>query len=72
MVRSEKEIRDCIKSVEACYPEGKTIHPQDSVGQYNLGLLAGLNVALGVYSTFAEIDLEHFMRTTFNGEIYND
>lgn len=58
-VRSEAEIKACIATIEEIYPPGKMIYG-DAIGNYMLGTLAGLKVALGEYPTYAEIDIENY------------
>jgi len=68
-VRSRQEIIQCIELIEEMYPKDAIVHAENSIGQYNLGVLAGLYIALGVYETFVELDMPFFMRNTFDGEI---
>ena len=58
-VRSESEIKACIATIEEIYPPGKMVYG-DAIGNYMLGTLAGLKVALGEYPTYAEIDIENY------------
>ncbi|MBA7661642.1 hypothetical protein ES703_69662 [subsurface metagenome] len=60
-VRSEDEIKACIATIEEIYPPGKMVYG-DAIGNYMLGTLAGLKVALGEYPTYAEMDMEDFFQ----------
>ena len=59
MIRTEPELKACIERLEEIYPPNKMVIA-DPVGNYMLGTLAGLKVALGEYPTFAEMDMEDF------------
>lgn len=61
-IRTELELKACIENLETIYPPGKVVGG-DPVGNYILGTLAGLKVALGEYPTFAEMDMEDFFNT---------
>jgi len=63
-VRTEAELKACIEKIEEIYPPGKLVYG-DAVGNYCLGTLAGLKVAIGEYPTFAEMDLEEFLEVTY-------
>ena len=63
-MRSESELRACIENIEAIYPPGKMVWG-DPIGNYNLGILAGIKVALGDYPSFVEMDMEEFIKLTF-------
>ncbi len=65
MIRTEAELKNCIETLEKVYPPGKMVYG-DPVGNYALGALAGLKVALGEYPTFAEIDMEDFFNSYLN------
>lgn len=65
MIRTETELKACIKNLEEIYPPGKMVYG-DPVGNYMLGTLAGLKVALGEYPTFAEMDMEDFFNNYLN------
>lgn len=65
-MRTEKEIQIMIDHIEETYPENEN----DPIGSnpikaYQLGILAGLKSATGEYPSFAEIDMEDFMTSTF-------
>ena len=64
-VRTEAELKACIAKIEEIYPPGKLVYG-DAIGNYMLGTLAGLKVALGEYPTWAEMDLKDFFSS------YND
>jgi len=63
-MRTEEEIRRDIEELERDYPPGKMVYG-DPIGNYNLGVLAGLKVALGDYPSFVEMGLEEFYKATF-------
>lgn len=63
-MRSEEEIRRSIENIEVDYPPGKMVGG-DPIGNYNLGVLAGLKVALGDYPSFIEVEMEEFFKNTF-------
>ena len=66
-MRAENEIRIMIETIEEVYPDNEN----EPIGwnplkAYQIGILAGLKTAIGEYPSFAEIDLEEFMRFQFN------
>ena len=66
-MRTEKEILAMIENIETSYPniENEAIG-YNPMRAYHFGVYAGLKSALGEYESFAELDLEEFMRSTFN------
>ena len=62
MIRTKAELKACIETLEEVYPPGKLVGV-DPIGNYALGAIAGLKVALGEYPSFAEIDMEDFFNT---------
>ena len=67
-MRTEKEIRVMIAFLEEAYPPTMAAG-YNPISNYNIGIIAGLKSALGDYPSFAEIDLEDFMKSTFNQEV---
>jgi len=68
-MRTEKEIRAMIANIEESYPNiGNEAIGYNPVKAYSFGIYAGLKSALGEYESFAEMDLEAFMESTFNQE----
>ncbi len=65
MMRTKKEIVAMIAELEEFYPEGVQAG-FNPISNYNIGVLAGLKLALGEYPSFIEINLEDFMNSTFN------
>jgi len=63
-VRTEKEIRRDIEELERDYPPGNMVYG-DAIGNYCIGVLAGLKVALGDYPSFVEMEMEEFIKLTF-------
>jgi len=63
-LRPVSELRACIEVLEKIYPPGKRVGV-NPVGNYCLGTLAGLKVALGDYPSFVEMDMEDFIKLTF-------
>ena len=66
-MRTEKEIRRMLENIEESYPDIEN----SSIGYnpmkaYHYGVYAGLKSALGEYESFAELDLEEFINSTFN------
>lgn len=66
-MRTEKEIQAMIKNIEQTYPniENESIG-YNPMKAYHFGVYAGLKSSLGEYESFAEIELEEFMNSTFN------
>ena len=68
-MRTEKELRREIEEIEKDYPPGKMVWG-DPIGNYNLGVLAGLKMALGEYPSYIEMGMEDFYKSTFpNSEV---
>ena len=63
-MRTEKELRSQVEDIEKDYPPGKMVWG-DPIGNYNLGVLAGLKIALGEYPTYSELGMEDFYKSTF-------
>lgn len=63
-MRSEKEISRTIEAIEVVYPPGRIVWG-NPIGNYNLGILAGLRIALGEYQSPVEMDMQEFFEKTF-------
>ena len=63
-MRTEKELRREIEEIEIVYPPGKMVGA-NPIGNYNLGVLAGLKMALGKYPSYIEMGMEDFYNSTF-------
>jgi len=63
-MRTEKELRLQVEDIEKDYPPGKMVWG-NPIGNYNLGVLAGLKIALGEYPTYSELGMEDFYKNTF-------
>ena len=61
------EIKIHIDTIEEIYPPGGLT--KDTIGNYCLGILAGLKMMLGEYPSFIEMDMQDFYRLTFRKHI---
>ncbi len=69
-MRTEKELQSMIDCIKETYPniDNKAIG-SNPIRAYHDGFYAALKVALGEFESFAELNLEDFMESTFNKEV---